>query len=219
MYILPLVLWCCWLGVRKSIRPAEIWVMLPPNHLLFIKIQNGLTFWCWLIQLVLEKRPLNGCLSVIIFTDTAWFWRDVFCLRLLRLLAVLVYYMCETCLWPGRFMMTSVLDHLACTVNHRRPMPSFLLARFRDFCFHSLNTDSDNTTPPPQPFYGPFPGPPRWAGARRELLDFMVQGKINRGRHTDHPTLCQSIWTNQCPPPLSPHIFYRILCTYMYIHC
>jgi len=39
-----------------------------------------------------------------------------------------------------------------------------------------------------QLFYGPLsPGPPGWAGARRELLDFMVQGKINRGRHTDHP--------------------------------
>jgi len=32
-----------------------------------------------------------------------------------------------------------------------------------------------------------FPGPPGWASARRELLDFMVQGEINRGRHTDHP--------------------------------
>jgi len=31
-----------------------------------------------------------------------------------------------------------------------------------------------------------FLGPPGWAGARKELLDFMVQGKINRGRHTDH---------------------------------
>jgi len=31
-----------------------------------------------------------------------------------------------------------------------------------------------------------FPGPPGWAGARIELLDFMVQGKINRGRHTNH---------------------------------
>ena len=30
-----------------------------------------------------------------------------------------------------------------------------------------------------QPFYGPFAGTPGWAGARRELLDFMVQGKIN----------------------------------------
>jgi len=36
----------------------------------------------------------------------------------------------------------------------------------------------------------------------------MVQGKINRGRHTDHPAGRHSIRTNQCPPPLSP-IFYR----------
>jgi len=37
----------------------------------------------------------------------------------------------------------------------------------------------------------------------------MVQGEINRGRHTDHPAGRHSIWTNQCPPPPSPHIFYR----------
>ena len=59
--------------------------------------------------------------------------------------------------------------------------------------------------PPPQPFYGPFPGPPRWASARRELLGFMVQGKINRGRHTDHLAGHHSIRTNQCPSPSSPH--------------
>ena len=28
-----------------------------------------------------------------------------------------------------------------------------------------------------------FPGPFGWAGARRELLDFMVPGKINKGTH------------------------------------
>ena len=50
-----------------------------------------------------------------------------------------------------------------------------------------------------------FPGPPGWAGARRELLDFMVQGKINRGRHTDHPAGCHFIRSNQRPPPPSPH--------------
>jgi len=55
-----------------------------------------------------------------------------------------------------------------------------------------------------------FPGPPWWAGARRELLDFMVQGEINRGRHTDHPAGCHSIRTNQCPPPPFPHIFYGL---------
>jgi len=48
-----------------------------------------------------------------------------------------------------------------------------------------------------------FPGPAGWAGARRELLDFMVQGKIDRGRHTDHPDGRHSIRTNQCPPPLN----------------
>jgi len=53
-----------------------------------------------------------------------------------------------------------------------------------------------------------FPGLPMWASARRELLDFMVQGKINRGRHTDHPDGRYSIHTKQCPPPPSP-IFYR----------
>jgi len=52
-----------------------------------------------------------------------------------------------------------------------------------------------------------FPGPPGWAGARRELLDFMVQGEINRGRHTHHPAGRHSIRTNQCPPQPSPIFF------------
>ena len=53
-----------------------------------------------------------------------------------------------------------------------------------------------------------FPGPPGWAGGRRELLDFVVQGMINRGRYTDHLDGHHSIRTKQCPPPPSP-IFYR----------
>jgi len=60
-----------------------------------------------------------------------------------------------------------------------------------------------STTTTQQLFYGPFLGPPGWAGARRELLDFMVQGKINRFRHTDHPAMHHSIRTNQCPMPIS----------------
>ena len=43
-----------------------------------------------------------------------------------------------------------------------------------------------------------FPGPPRWAGARRELMDFMVQGKINRGRHT-----APTIWLGTTPSGLT----------------
>ena len=47
-----------------------------------------------------------------------------------------------------------------------------------------------------------FLGPPGW-GARRELLDFMVHGKINRARHTGYPAGRHSIRTKQCPLPPS----------------
>ena len=43
------------------------------------------------------------------------------------------------------------------------------------------------------PFTALFLGPPGWAGARRKLLDFMVQGKINRQTHRPSgwaPPLC-----------------------------
>jgi len=61
----------------------------------------------------------------------------------------------------------------------------------------------DKAPPHHNCFMALFPELSEWAGARKELLDFMVQGKISRGRHTDHPVGCHSIWTNQCPPPSS----------------
>ena len=70
-------------------------------------------------------------------------------------------------------------------------------------------TISETTCLPPHHqnrFMALFPGPPGWAGARRELLDFVVQREINRGRHTDYPAGHHSIRTNQCPPPPSPHV-------------
>ena len=39
---------------------------LPPYHLLLQKIQNGLSFWYWPTQVVLEKRPLNDCVCVCV---------------------------------------------------------------------------------------------------------------------------------------------------------
>ena len=65
--------------------------------------------------------------------------------------------------------------------------------------------DAHHTT---LPFTAPFPGPPGCAGAKTELLDFIVQGKINRGRHT-------AIRMGATPSGLSsahlhhPPIFYR----------
>ena len=51
----------------------------------------------------------------------------------------------------------------------------------------------------PQPFYGHFFGTTRVS----QCLDYMLQGKINRGRHTDQPAGRHSIRTNQCLPPPS----------------
>jgi len=93
---LPSVLWRCWLGVRKNIRPVEnewwvagvviclersvndlhhIWSSWGHCHSIIsccIKIENGSPFWCQLTQVVLEKRPLNVCLSVCCVTWQRW---------------------------------------------------------------------------------------------------------------------------------------------------
>jgi len=58
----------------------------------------------------------------------------------------------------------------------------------------------------PQPFYGPFSGTTRVSRCQKRTSGlYMVQGKFNRGRHTDHPAGRHSIRTNQCPPPPSRH--------------
>jgi len=86
-----------------------------------------------------------------------------------------------------------------CTCSHR-PWPWF---------HYSVRTvHDDNLTWPFSYLFvaaGSEVGANWWASARRELLDYMVQGKVNRGRHTDHPAGRHSIWTNQCSPPPSPH--------------
>jgi len=49
-----------------------------------------------------------------------------------------------------------------------------------------------------------FPGLPRGASARKNLLSFYGAREDNRGRHTDHPDGSHSIWTNQRPTSLIP---------------
>jgi len=54
-----------WLSVWSEVQMICIWSGWCHCHPIiscFIKIHNGFTFWCWLTQVVLEKRPLNGCL-------------------------------------------------------------------------------------------------------------------------------------------------------------
>jgi len=59
------------------------------------------------------------------------------------------------------------------------------------------------TTTTPQPSYGPFSGTIRVSQCQQRTSDFMLQGKINRGRHIDHPAGRHSTRTNQFPPPPS----------------
>jgi len=55
-----------WLSVWSEVQMICIWSRWCHCHPIiscFIKIQIGLPFWCRLTQVVLEKRPLNRCLS------------------------------------------------------------------------------------------------------------------------------------------------------------
>jgi len=71
-------------------------------------------------------------------------------------------------------------------------------------CYVAIET----TTPPPQPFYSPFSETVRVSRCQKRTLDFMVQGKINRDRHTDHLAGRHSIRTNQCSHPPSFTYFF-----------
>ena len=81
---------------------------------------------------------------------------------------------------PSRRLCRSGQRRCTCVLRGRRSSP----------CWHCLSCLPQQLAVfTPQPFYGLFPGPPAWASARRELLDFMVQGEINRGRNTDRTVL------------------------------
>ena len=87
------VLWCCWLGGRKGIRPVKklsggvlawlsVWsevqncIWLSWCHcyslsLASVKSKLVLPFWYRLTQVVLDKGPLNGCVCVCVWDLTS----------------------------------------------------------------------------------------------------------------------------------------------------
>jgi len=95
-------------------------------------------------------------------------------------------------------------DTFSFSINKTRDLPG---ERFRNdlFCveWDAKPQISHHTTL--QPFYGFFSGTTRVIRCQQRSSGLYVQGKINRGRQTDHPAGCHSIWTNQCPPPTFPH--------------
>ena len=97
-FVLLSVLWRCWLGGRKGIRPVKkqsggvlawlsVWsnvqTCIWPNwchchslSLASVKSRSVLPFWCWLTWVVPEKGPLNGCVCVM---SLSWRRMKVFC--------------------------------------------------------------------------------------------------------------------------------------------
>ena len=59
--------------------------------------------------------------------------------------------------------------------------------------FQMLKVSHHTITTVLRPFFREYRGEPV---PEEKLLDFMVEGKINRGRHTDHPAGCHSIRIN-----------------------
>ena len=59
-----------WLSVWSEVLRICIWSSWCYCHLIscFIKIHNGLPFWCLFTQVVLERRPLSGYNSLLFFT-------------------------------------------------------------------------------------------------------------------------------------------------------
>jgi len=95
----------------------------------------------------------------------------------------------------NKTLMIKHVFHL--TVNGQHfPMHSTTIASNKIFLIITA------TTTVLRPFFRDYPGEPV---PEEKLLDFMAQGNINRGRHTDHPAGRHSIWNNWWPPPLSPH--------------
>jgi len=92
---LPSVLWRCWLGGRKGIRPVKKWAVgcwhgylsgarcrlayVPADatstHCLLATVKSRLVllFWYWLTRVVPEKGPLTGCVCVCV-TEIQWQW-------------------------------------------------------------------------------------------------------------------------------------------------
>jgi len=98
---LPSVLWHCWLGVRKTIWPVKIdwrgvsvvislkrgadciwpsWchcIPKPPLSLVSFKSRLAFPFWYRLMEVVHEKRPLNGCSSSSSRGSSSGWWLAV----------------------------------------------------------------------------------------------------------------------------------------------
>ena len=89
------MLWRCWLGGKKGIRPVKIWVVgcwqvsdwsevqtcIWPSwchchslSLASVKSRLLLLFWYWLTGIVPDKGPLNGCVLAVVYIWGRYWW-------------------------------------------------------------------------------------------------------------------------------------------------
>ena len=130
--LLHSVLWRCWLGGRKVMRPVktEWWgagvviclecgadlhmVQLLPLSLASYKSRLVLPFWYRLTEVVVEKRPLNGCSVVVVVIV----WNN--CLRCAMALVHSrigrVFYVSDT---ADGALRTNYKLHTLTALNHR----------------------------------------------------------------------------------------------------
>jgi len=105
---------------------------------------------------------------------------------------------CKTVVWLDARLLTGPHPSSSDTLL-RGSTSSLPLYRLSDFSTQMKNHTTTITVL--WPFFQDYLGEPV---PEKKHLDFMVQGKINRGRHTDHPAGRHSNRTNQRPPPPSP---------------
>ena len=103
--LLPSVLWHCWLGVRKSIRPVKIevlaWFPVWSDEQMISIWSNWCHFHpvisCFITQVVLEKRPLNECLSFCRSVDRSGY--IVLCCVISSLVAIINDLKINSTIW------------------------------------------------------------------------------------------------------------------------
>jgi len=79
-----------WLSVWSKVQMICIWSSwchCQPIISCYSKIQNSLPFWCWLTQVVVENRSLNGCSSSTNMYHTSCQEQILMKLNLINLLA------------------------------------------------------------------------------------------------------------------------------------
>ena len=188
----------CWSNVLLPVCPC--WLQL--------------AHWIWNREKMLEFFSVTGSENSIRQSYVEWNTKQTFHAQQVRSRSV-----------PGLLLATAVATSLAVLTSSPAPLfsrcsepPSALslVGATSHWCIGGLHTITNPVqhnvrthTHTLNRFTALFPGPAGWVGARREPLDFMVQGKINRGRHTDNPSWRNSIRTNHRPPTPSP-IFYRL---------